>query len=172
MWCTQYAPHLFRVNSIFSTLGITCSIFPQRTYLILLHGISNRTRLCAIYHIIFDKVVGAVTQCTIGRISLSIPNVDISLRTKITKIPCEFEGRHGSDWLLLSWNTTPCGLVDVYRRFWGTSCLRDHGRSTHSNYEGSHSIKQYSSVSVRYMTSCQFNIRTERTPKTFCILYY
>jgi hypothetical protein len=39
-----------------------------------------------------------------------------------------------------------------------------------SNYEGSHSIKQYSSVSIRYMTSSQFNASTERTPKTFCIL--
>jgi hypothetical protein len=171
MWCTQYAPYVFKVHSILCTLGITCSIFPQRIVShILIHGISNRTRLRALYHILFDEVVGSVTQCTIARVSLSNPNADISLRTKITKIPCEFEGHYGSDWLLLSRNMTPCGLVEVYRCFWGTSCLHDQGSSTYSNYKGSHSIKQYSSVSVLCMTSSQFNTRTERTPKTFCIL--
>jgi hypothetical protein len=129
MYTTQYAPHLCKVHSVLSTLGITCSIFPQRIYHIHIHGISNRTRLRALYHIIFDETAGAVTQCTVGRVTLSIPNVDISLRTKITKIPCEFKGRHGSDWILLSCNMTPRGLVEVYRRFWGICCLHDHGRS-------------------------------------------
>jgi len=170
MWCTQYASHLFKVHSILSTLGITCSIFSQIIYHVLIHVISNRTSLRALYHILFDEVVGAVTHCTTRYASLSIPNVDISLKTKITKIPCEFEGRHGSDWMLLSWNMRPFDPVEVYRRFWGTSCLHDHGRSTHSNYEGSHSIKQHSSVLVQYITSSQFNNRRERTSKTFCML--
>ena len=75
---------------------------------------------------------------------------------------------------------TPCDLVEVYEHFWGTSCLHDQGRSTHSNYEGSHSIKQHSSVLVQYTTSSQFNPlkpndsysgRTAPLTSERCILY-
>ena len=34
-------------------------------------------------------------QYTVGRVPLSMPNFDISLRMIITSITCEFDGRHG-----------------------------------------------------------------------------